>query len=240
MNRASGRLTSDPVPQEQLEADAAKVLDYVAAGGVAIVPLDVAYAVNAATSQGIRAIFRAKQRSYEKPSGMFANGEMSRDIHILEDWKHDLVDTLLAQEQFPFSVVAPFREDHDFFQSVESFVLESSSRLGTLDMLLNAGQLHNELAKQSWQRKLPLFGSSANTSLAGSKYCLGDIEEPVRAVAGIALDYGRSTYANDAGLSSTIIDFESFHVIRRGVCFDEVKEAFSRHAGVSLILDAHA
>ncbi len=67
------RLTSDPVAPEQLRADAARLFDALAAGGIGIVPLDVAYAVVATTPGGIRRIFETKQRSYEKPSGMFGN-----------------------------------------------------------------------------------------------------------------------------------------------------------------------
>ena len=207
------------------------------AGNVAIVPLDVAYAVNATTEKGIRRIFEAKQRSYEKPSGMFASFEISRAIHIMDDWKHDLAQTIVEKEDIPFSIVAPFREDHAFFENVEPFVLSSSTKIGTLDMLLNAGQFHNEIARQSWERQIPVFGSSANTSLQGSKYRLEDIEAPVREAASIHFDHGLSKYANDEGRSSTIIDFRDFSVIRVGVVFDQVQAAFARHGDVELVLE---
>ena len=74
------RTTADPVPREQLQADVALLLDTIAAGEVAIAPLDVAYAVNACTEPGIRRIYAAKKRSYEKPGGLFANTTMSRAI----------------------------------------------------------------------------------------------------------------------------------------------------------------
>ena len=233
------RTTADPVPPQQLQQDVGAVLDCIAGGGVAVVPLDVAYAVNAATAGGIRRIFDAKQRSYEKPSGMFANYQMSRAIHQMEEWKHDLVQNIVERENIPFSVVAPFDKEHGFFASVEPFVLSSSSKAGTLDMLLNAGQFHNEIARQSWQRQMPVFGSSANTSLAGSKYTYAEIEPPVREAASIHFDYGRSLYANPEGRSSTIIDFRDFSVIRIGVVFDRVQAAFAKHGNVELRLPAN-
>ena len=79
------RTTADPVPRKQLQADVALLLDTIAAGGVAIAPLDVAYAVNACTEAGIRAIYAAKKRSYEKPGGLFANTTMSRAIHVMDE-----------------------------------------------------------------------------------------------------------------------------------------------------------
>jgi tRNA A37 threonylcarbamoyladenosine synthetase subunit TsaC/SUA5/YrdC len=231
------RKTHDNVERAILEQDVMSLLDTLLKGGVGIVPLDVAYAVNATTEQGIKRIFKAKNRSYDKPSGMFANATMSREIHLMDEWKHALVETIIEQENIPFSVVAPFRADHAFFASVEPFVLSSSTLAGTLDMLLNAGQFHNEIARQSWQRQLPVFGSSANTSLKGSKYRYADIEDEVKAACEIGFDYGTSRYANEQGRSSTIIDFRDFSVIRIGVVFDRVKEAFKRHGGVDLRVD---
>lgn len=228
------RTTADPVPQEQLRADVARLLDAIATGQVAIAPLDVAYAVNACTEAGIRRIYAAKKRSYEKPGGLFANVAMSRAIHLMEDWKHDLAETIVSEEDIPFSIVAPFRARHRFFSRVEPFVMESSTREGTLDMLLNAGQFHNEIAHQSWERGMPVFGSSANMSLQGSKYRYQDIEAPVREAASVHFDYGLSKHANPEGHSSTIIDFRDFSVIRVGVVFGRVAAAFRKHGNVTL------
>ena len=68
------RKTHDVVDRAALEQDVLNLLDTIEKGGVGIVPLDVAYAVNATTERGIKRIFTAKNRSYEKPSGMFAKG----------------------------------------------------------------------------------------------------------------------------------------------------------------------
>jgi len=228
------RKTHDAVDRVVLEQDVLKLLDTIEKGGVGIVPLDVAYAVNAATESGIKRIFTAKNRSYEKPSGMFANAKMCREIHIMDDWKYSLVEDIIENEDIPFSVVAPFQQEHPFFANVEPFVLRSSTLAGTLDMLLNAGQFHNEIARQSWLRQMPVFGSSANTSLKGSKYRYEDIEEEVKQACDIGFDYGTSRYANDQGHSSTIIDFRDFSVVRVGVCFDRIERAFCSRFGVTL------
>ncbi len=226
--------TDAAVPAERLQRDVTRVLELVYGGAVAIIPLDVAYAIIGHRPQAIRSIFDAKQRSYEKPSGMFGNWRMSRDIHLLPDEKHDMVRAIIEEERLPFSVVAPFRQDHPIFANVDPFVLESSTKAGTLDMLLNAGIFHDEVARQSCERLAPIFGSSANTSMKGSKYRLEDVEEQVRAAAAIEVDYGLSKYANDEGRSSTIIDFRDFTVVRVGVCFDRLQAAFKTRFGVTL------
>lgn len=226
--------TGCPMSSERLQSDASNVLEYLWSGENAIVALDVAYAVVGHKEAAIRRIFKAKNRSYEKPSGMFANWQMSQAIHQLPAKRHDMIREMIEQVNLPFSVVAPFDVQHPFFSRVDPFVLAHSSKQGTIDMLLNAGSLHNELADQSWQAGLPVFGSSANTSLKGSKYRLEDIEPEVLEIASICVDHGRSLYANESGLSSTIIDFSTFRVLRVGVNFDQLQRAFLERFDVSL------
>ena len=177
-NRAT-RLTSDPVAPAQLRADIAKLFDAFASGGFGIVPLDVAYAVVATTPGGIRRIFETKRRSYDKPSGMFGNWRMSREIHLMDETRHAMVREIVEQERIPFSVVAPFRADHPLFAAVDPFVMKNSSKGGTLDMLLNAGQFHDAIAEAAVARGTAVFGSSANVSLTGSKYRYQDIEPAI-------------------------------------------------------------
>lgn len=226
--------TGDAIPQAQLVRDAQRILDVVASGGVAVIPLDVAYAIVGGTEGAIRRIFTAKNRSYEKPSGLFSSPLFSDEIHDLTSEKRAMIHEIIREENLPFSVVAPFNPQHRFFSRVDPFVLEHSSKQGTIDMLLNAGSLHNELVKLSWDAGIPVFGSSANTSLMGSKYRADDIEAAVLDAADLIIDYGLSKYHNPHGRSSTIIDFSDFSVIRIGVCFDQLKEAFHARFGVDL------
>ena len=134
------------------------------------------------------------------------------------------------------STVAPFKPDHPMFRNVDSWVLKNSTKIGTLDMLLNAGEFHNEMTKQSMELEMPVLGSSANTSLTGSKYNLDDIDPPVFAAADILIDGGTSKYKNEKGRSSTIIDFGNFQTIRIGVCYDKIRTIFSKF-GVDLVED---
>jgi tRNA A37 threonylcarbamoyladenosine synthetase subunit TsaC/SUA5/YrdC len=230
----TARLTSDPVAPEQLQGDIARLFDALATGGIGIVPLDVAYAVVATMPNGIRRIFEAKRRSYDKPSGMFGNWRLSREIHVMDEQRHGMVREIVEAEQIPFSVVAPFRADHPLSTAVDPFVMQNSSKGGTLDMLLNAGQFHDAIAEGSAARGTAVFGSSANLSLTGSKYRYQDIDQPIRDAAAIHFDYGKSKYAHQDGLSSTIVDFTNFSVIRVGHCFDRLKEAFAVRFGVTL------
>ena len=220
--------------QDRVEEDACRTFDVVSDGGIAIIPLDVAYAILGRTEAAIKRIFAAKQRSYEKPSGLFACLDHSLDLHVLGERDRDIQRTLIDEFDLPFSTVAPFRRDHPMLAGVDPFVLESSTKAGTMDMLLNAGPLHAELAKLSHAETTPLFGSSANLSLTGSKFALDDIETEIRAVADIEIDHGRCKYANEEGVSSTIIDFRDFSVVRRGCCFEALSGVFRDRFDIEL------
>lgn len=232
------RLTSDAVSPKQLRADIARLFGALDDGGFGIVPLDVAYAVVATMPQGIRHIFEVKKRSYEKPSGMFGNWRLSREIHLMDNRRHAIVREMIEGEQLPFSVVAPFRTDHSIFAAVDPFVMKNSSKGGTLDMLLNAGQFHDAIAEAAMTRGKAVFGSSANLSLTGSKYRLEDVEAPIRDAATVEFDYGRSKYAHTNGLSSTIIDFSNFTVVRIGHRFERLAQAFAIRFGITLKIGA--
>jgi tRNA A37 threonylcarbamoyladenosine synthetase subunit TsaC/SUA5/YrdC len=112
--------------------------------------------------------------------------------------------------------------------------MERSTKIGTLDLLLNAGPVHRELARLSRARGRPVLGSSANRSLSGSKFRLQDVDAEVRAVADIEIDYGLCRYANPRGVSSTIIDLKTFHVHRYGACFDQIADILARGFGITL------
>ena len=226
--------THDPISSGQVKSDAAEILTVLKNGGVAVLGLDVAYAVIGSRENAIKRIFQAKNRSYEKPSGFFSNWEISNEIHMLPSEKREMIREIIEQEKLPFSVVAPFKPNHSFFKNVDPFVLQNSTKGGTIDMLLNAGVLHDELVNQSWEMGMPVFGSSANTSLMGSKYRAEDIEAEVLNSVDLVVDYGLSKYHNPLGRSSTIIDFSDFSVIRIGVMFEQLQKAFKNRFNINL------
>ena len=238
MDKASAgqraRSTADPVPAAVLAADVEQLLDVIEGGGIAIFPLDVTYAIVGHTPSAVRGIFAAKNRSYDKPCGLFGSPRHCRELHDLPAEKHEIARVLAEEEKLPFSVVAPYRASHPLLARVAPEVLAVSTRAGTMDMVVSAGYWLDALAVRSLARGIAVFGSSANRSLSGSKYRLEDIEPEVRAVAGAAFDYGVSRWATPLGLSSTIIDFRDFSVVRVGHCFAELEKVMRARFGITL------
>ncbi len=226
--------TADAVPAPDLERDVSEMMDVIVAGGIAIIPLDLTYAIVGHRGDAVRRIFAAKNRSFNKPCGMFGSWQLSREIHDVPAERHEMVRILVEEEGLPFSIVAPFRAAHPMLAAMDPDVIRNSSLAGTMDMVINGGHWLVEVARQSKLRNLAVFGSSANRSLSGSKYRIEDIEPEVLAVAEVAYDYGLSRYANPQGLSSTIIDLANLSVVRAGHRFDEIVAAMQRRFQVTL------
>ena len=214
-----------------VKADAARLIETVAKGGVAVFPVDVGYAIVGNAEPAIARVFACKKRSFEKACGMFSNRDMLVNLSLLDERAIAIVDSITRTHGLPFSVVVPYKVDHPFFSGLTRRTRERSSRGDTIDMLLNAGALHDEIARLSWARGMPVLGSSANTSLTGSKYKLMDVEQPVRDEADLVIDYGTTKYSHPAGMGSSIIALPGLKPIRRGIEFDRICDIIKAEFG---------
>ena len=111
--------------------------------------------------------------------------------------------------------------------------LAASSLGGTLVMLLNAGRFHAALTALSAEASFPLFGSSANRSLGGTKFTVADIESEIVAIADVIVDHGLQKYHTYAA-SSTLINVETLEIVRAGSCYESIRYVIERHFGIIL------
>ena len=58
---------------QNIATDAQRVYACVRDGGVAIIHLDIAYAILARSAEAVRRIYAAKRRSSDKPTGFLGN-----------------------------------------------------------------------------------------------------------------------------------------------------------------------
>jgi tRNA A37 threonylcarbamoyladenosine synthetase subunit TsaC/SUA5/YrdC len=215
-------------------ADARRVFEIVCTGGVAVVHLDVGYAVLARTAQAVRRIYAAKHRSFDKPTGIVGNRWLHRELHQLPPDRLAMIDAVTIDHDLPLAVIAPFRRDHPLLDAMDPFVLANAVKDDSLNILLNAGELRNGIADLAVAAGRLFVGSSANTSLKGSRYAVEEIEPEVISIADIVIDYGRARYATPDRLSSTMIDFSNFRVQRAGVCFNEIAAVLSAEFDINL------
>lgn len=212
-------------------ADARRAFRVMSAGGVAILPLSVSYAIFAHTALAVERIYALKKRPQTKPNGVIGNWDIFTEVFEVGERDRSLVKCLTLDHDLPLSVVAPFRADHDWLRTVEFGALRRSSKNGTMDLLMNAGPLHNELARMSLEGCRPLMGSSANVSGTGSKFRLEDLEAPLCEGCDLVLGYGTSPHVNDFGMGSTIIELPTWRVLRWGGLFEQQARIVEREFG---------
>lgn len=231
-------MTALPTP-EAIDRDAARVFDCLKNDGIAIIYMDVAYAIVSGTEAALHRVYKAKGRSMDRRSGVVGNLDFHDAIHVLPDAKRAIVRRIVRDADLPMSVIAPFRADHPLMAALSPFLLRMATKNDTVNFLLNAGTLRDRLAALSLAESYPLIASSANLSLRGTKYRVEDIEPEVRAAADIIIDYGPATYLQTGyAYASTQIDFRDMTLVRKGVCFDAIAGILNDEFGIDLAAQA--
>jgi tRNA A37 threonylcarbamoyladenosine synthetase subunit TsaC/SUA5/YrdC len=220
--------------QSDVKADARRVFDVVKNGGIAIIPLTVSYAIFARTEAAVRRIYATKHRSADKVTGILGPYALHRELHILDDRAFEMVKRITQDADLPVGCVAPYRADHPFLKLFDPWVLGNATRNGTLNILLNVGEIRETIAAMSFAEGVPCVGSSANVSMTGSKFRLEDVGPELRGIADIEIDYGPCLYSNPEGKSSTMIDFTTMRVVRAGACYDQIAALLRAEFGVEL------
>lgn len=226
-------------PKIDYLSDARRVFGCLRDGGVAIIHMDVAYAIVSGTEAALRRVYAAKQRSLDKASGIVANERTHGEVHILPDWKRQIIKRITEGHNLPLSVIAPYRNDHPLIATLNPFMKNIATQNETVNFLLNASPLRDHIAEFSLKDNFPLIASSANLSHHGTKYSASEIEPEVRAAADVIIDYGPATYheeglAAEYALSSTQIDFENMCLVRKGICFPRISGIFRDEFGIEL------
>ncbi len=223
------------IPDTQtLKKEARDMFGVLKAGGVAILPFDVSYAIFAHTARAVERIYELKRRTMAKPNGVLGNWDTFNELIESDQTDRDMVKCITQDHDLPMSVVGNYRADHDFLRTTEFGALRRSTKGPTMDLLMNAGLLHDELARMSLESATPLMGSSANRSLKGNKFELPDIEPEVLDHVDIAADYGKCKYANPHFVGSTIIELGTRRVLRYGCCYEEIQAILNKTFSMSL------
>ncbi len=221
--------------EPDIAGDASRVFDCLRDGGVAIIYMDVAYAIMSGTEDALRRVYEAKGRSPDVASGVVANLATHDAIQQLDDAARRIVRRVVEAHDLPMSVIAPYDATHPLMAALTPYLTSMGTVDGTVNFLLNSGPLRDRIADLSLAASHPLIASSANRSKQGTKYRVEDIEPEVLAAADLVIDYGPSKYLQTGfALSSTQIDFRDMSVVRRGVCFDAIAAVFRDEFGIAL------
>ena len=213
---------------------ARQIFDTVASGGVGIFGTDVGYAIVGHKEEAIARIFEVKQRSFSKPCGCFGSLAMFDELIDCSQQARDFVRTVIIDHGLPLSIVGRTRSDHPILSNADPFTRQHATKGNTIDLLMNAGPIHDEIARLALEQGKGVFGSSANQSLSGSKYAFDAIEQPVRDGVDLAVDTGPTKYSNPDGFGSSIIDLDTMRPFRIGICFREICDIAADHFDIEI------
>jgi tRNA A37 threonylcarbamoyladenosine synthetase subunit TsaC/SUA5/YrdC len=216
-----------------IKGDARRAFAVLEAGGIAILPMDVGYSAIGGSEDALVKIFEAKQRTPSKLNAMLGDMTLHRELHLTDTRGAEIVAALCEDYDLPLGAIAPARTEHPILKQMTPGALARSSHDGTVLMLLNAGSFHAEICRLSREAAHPLFGSSANLSLSGTKFRVGDIEPEILAIADVVIDHGLRKY-HLYKASSTLLDLSSLEVVRYGACFELIADVIARHFGITL------
>lgn len=216
-----------------IQADARRAFDVLKSGGSAILPMDVGYSLIGGSTTSLIRIFKTKQRADHKLNAMIGDNTMSEELHDLTPEQRDVVNCLTKERGLPLGIIAPAHLDHPLIEALDEEGLRRSTRNGTVCMLLNAGAFHAEISRLSRENAHPLFGSSANRTMQGTKFRVEDIEPEIRDVADVIIDHGLRKY-HLYEKSSTLLNLKDMKVVRVGSCYELITDALELEFGISL------
>lgn len=192
------------------------IIDELLTDEVAVVPLNVAYALCAITDGGVGRIVAIKRRPAEKTCSVLGTPRIFRAL--IDSPVGARVDELTL----PVGLIAPL--------SPTAPTLPAGVGMnGTVNVFLASGAFGTGLADAAFNRGLLVVGSSANLSGTGNNYCLADVESEIASVAAIVVDDGPARFQEytrtGEPVASTNIDISNpmaARALRRGLVFDGV------------------
>ncbi|MDE2198019.1 MAG: Sua5/YciO/YrdC/YwlC family protein [Rhodospirillales bacterium] len=220
-------------PLFNIAADAARAFAVLEGGGIAIVPNTIGYSILGGSPAALARIFRTKGRAAGKRNALVANAAWQRALHVCSSRGQEIIEALRVGYDLPLGAIAPLRGEHPAIAGCDPQMLADSTREGTIAMLLNAGPFHAALTALSFAAGRLLFGSSANLTLSGTRFCVEEIQPDILAIADIVIDHGLQRYHPYAA-SSTLLDVETLRVVRHGSCFEDIAYVLHRHFGIEL------
>ncbi|KAH8887147.1 hypothetical protein GQ53DRAFT_656421 [Thozetella sp. PMI_491] len=218
-----------------IKADAKRVFEVLKAGGVAICPADVGYAIMTCNPKQLEKVFMTKKRGATKRHAMIGSYAIHKDVHEMSPLHRDIIDHVTQDLRLPMGIIGRFKRDHPLIKNIDEVTMSESSVNNTISILTNAGAFQDELTQLTFAENMPILGSSANVSGTGTKYRVEDIQKEIKDAADIIIDYGLLKWWVH-GRSSTMIDFsgEKLEVVRIGACYDVIKDVLKRRWNIDL------
>ncbi|CAK7207281.1 hypothetical protein SEUCBS139899_010091 [Sporothrix eucalyptigena] len=238
----SDTITKKTIPapgrHPNVKGDAQRIFDVLQAGGLALIPSEVGYALIASSAEALNRSFAAKNRKPSHTQGIVGTLNTHQKLHILPDETIEMIRTLHQDMDLSFGVVAPFRKDSPVLQHLSPATLANISKPdGTMAIYVGSSALFLELCRLSDEAGLLLLGSSANVSGTGQKFTIETMDPEILEAADVIVDYGLQRYHVYGGRASSIIDFANLKPVRMGSSYELIQERMLKFWGIEMPSD---
>ena len=219
--------------KQQIEDDAISAFKIIQNGGIGILPMDIGYSLIGGSSDSLMHIFETKGRASGKLNAFVGDLTSADELLNLTPESRELLHLLTKTYDLPLGAIAPCNLNHPLLKTLDSRTRRMSVKAGTIVLLVNAGPFHAAISRLSRQAGYLLIGSSANLSNSGTKFRVTDIEPEILDIADVIIDHGLRKY-HLYGQSSTLLNLDTFEVVRHGACFELIADVIQRHYGIRL------
>lgn len=205
------------------EVDA--TLHVLRTGGLVLVKGDIGYGLFGRSRAAIEKMYRLKGRPLSNPCIFCGNLDLLDEIArpplpAVRSWVAD------TAERTTIAAVLPVRPDSRVVRSMDPWVRAQSVVDDSVAVFLNTGPFLEVLVPRALAEGWALVGSSANISSTGNRYALDEVPDPIRSGADLVVDHGASALANDGRLATTIVNFTTWEIQRRGVNAEAIAASF--------------
>jgi tRNA A37 threonylcarbamoyladenosine synthetase subunit TsaC/SUA5/YrdC len=196
--------------------------DVIREKGLALVKLNVAYALVGNNSESIDRIFELKNRSYDKKCVILGTKEIISEIIEFDSKKG------IDQLSYPVGLIAPVSKN--YITQIPCRIIKDS----TIATFINMGVIGDRLANLAFGEGELLYGSSGNSSGKGNNYKYNDVQNNIKLGVDFSYDFGDCEYqefTEGRAMSATMIDLASGKITRKGLLEKEIRSE-ARKAGL--------
>ncbi len=209
-----------PVPVDDA-ADLA--VDVIKKGGLALIPFGVAYAFLTGARAPLDRIYELKLRSPDKACPILVTWDDFADAVGASGPEGDLeVIRRIVDADLPVGVLVEPDWNSAMVRSVPRDCLDLLSSGGKLGLFMNMGGMSRHLLEAGDRAGVRLFGSSANLSGQGNSFSPQDVPQSIVDAMDIVCDAGTCMFANPGRMPSSIVDFGTRRLTRRGILHEEI------------------
>lgn len=197
------------------------------AGGLILVKGDIGYGLFGTTESAIAKMYRLKGRPLSNPCIFVGNLDIVDEIAVIQQpevrkWIEEVAEwTTLA-------VVLPARTTSRYVESMDPWVRQQSVTNGSLAIFLRTGPYLERVIARAFEEGWVFVGSSANKSLTGNVFRFEDLPPEIISGADLAVNHGVGALINPERLATTMVNFTTWTIRRRGVNHEQIKESFKK------------